>query len=102
MGDSIPWPGTAGRYGELSTTHLSASTAALLDQWAGPLVHEAPVIVGANTRGWFISTQVISQAGANMPLDLSCALELGRSQGLGFLFFHCDAPVTPGLPAYHW
>lgn len=98
--DGVP---IEGRFAELSSLHLSTDTAMWLDLWASSFGNEAPVLVAANVKGWFVATLPVGSASSmGCPDDLSRALRFGRFRGFDYLFFHCDAPLIADLPQLAW
>jgi len=93
----------AGRYCVLSTAHISATSAAILDLWAGPLSGEAPMTVASTVHGWFVSaTPVPASQSEQLPADLRHILDFGRAHGFDFVMLDCDADAIDALTTFSW
>jgi hypothetical protein len=87
----------------VSTAHVSAATAALLDLWATHLSPQAPLTVATTVHGWFVSTRPLSPSEVGLlPGDLRQLLSHGRSLGFDYVVLDCDAAVTHDLPQHSW
>jgi hypothetical protein len=92
-----------GAYCVLSTTHIRATTAALLDLWAGTLATAAPMTVASTVHGWFVATSPVRAAQAEqVPDDLKQVTQFGRAHGVDFVLLDCDAPAVADLQCFSW
>jgi hypothetical protein len=92
-----------GQHLVLSTTHLAARTAHLLEEWAWDEPSDRPLVVASTHYGWFVATEdVCGPDRARIPGELLAAMNLGRERGCSYLLFDCDGPINSGLSQFAW
>ena len=96
-------PVELGCYCVISTAHITAATAAMLDLWAGHLSADAPMTVAATVHGWFVSTQAPQVAATTLlSEDLQAVLAYARALSVDYVLLDCDAPAVSELEAHSW
>ncbi|WP_454883036.1 DUF5983 family protein [Sphingomonas oryzagri] len=92
-----------GRYCVLSTGHLTAGTAVLLDEWASWPPSDRPIDIAASVYGWFVPTREIDERWrGQLPDDLLQVISFARDRGFQFVLLHCDGDEVDMLPRHHW
>lgn len=92
-----------GRYCVLSTAHLTAATAELLDLWATWPPGDRPLDIAAAVHGWFVPTRIIDEAeAARLPEDLGALIRFGRERGFSYVLIDCDGDTVEGLEVHSW
>ena len=92
-----------GRYCVLSTGHLAAGTAALLDEWASWPPTDRPIDIAASVYGWFVPTRPIDPARRRqLPEDLLAVIAFGDRLGCQFVLVDCDGRTVDALPRRPW
>lgn len=92
-----------GRYCVLSTAHLSAATAELLDLWSSWPPGDRPLDIAAAVHGWFVPTRLRAEPGAApLPEDLAALITFGRDRGFAYVLVDCDGDTVDDLPLSNW
>ncbi|WDF75250.1 DUF5983 family protein [Novosphingobium sp. KACC 22771] len=92
-----------GRYCVLSTAHLSAATAELLDLWSSWPPGDRPLDIAAAVHGWFVPTRLRDESGAApLPEDLAALITFGRERGFAYVLVDCDGDMVDDLPLCNW
>lgn len=92
-----------GRYCVLSTAHLSAATAELLDHWSSWPPGDRPLDIAAAVHGWFVPTRLRDEPGAApLPEDLAALITFGRERGFAYVLVDCDGDTVDDLPLRNW
>lgn len=89
------------RFVVISTGHVTAATARLLDETPSP---QWPCVGGCyGTFGWFLCVHEQNGLGADaIPEDLFAAMTWARGEGFDYLLLDCDGDLVDGLPSYAW
>ena len=92
-----------GRYCVLSTGHLTAGTAAMLDEWASWPPTDRPIDIAASVYGWFVPTRPIDPVRrTQLPEDLLAVIAFGNRLGCQFVLVDCDGRTVDALPRRPW
>jgi len=92
-----------GRYCVLSTAHLTAATASLLDLWASWPPDVRPIDIAAAVHGWFVPTRPLdADRAAQLPGDLTALIAFGQERGFAYVLIDCDGGETDDLPTHTW
>lgn len=92
-----------GRYCVLSTAHLSAATAELLDLWSSWPPGDRPLDIAAAVHGWFVPTRLRDESGAApLPEDLAALITFGHERGFAYVLVDCDGDTVDDLPLRNW
>jgi hypothetical protein len=92
-----------GRYCVLSTAHLSAATAELLDLWSSWPPGDRPLDIAAAVHGWFVPIRSRDEPGAaRLPEDLAALIAFGRERGFAYVLVDCDGDTVDGLALSNW
>ncbi|GAA0309196.1 hypothetical protein GCM10009087_19050 [Sphingomonas oligophenolica] len=92
-----------GRYCVISTVHLTAQTAARLDDWASWPPTDRPIDIAASVYGWFVPTRPIDDdRQPHLPDDILRVIAFGRERGFAFVLLDCDGGDVDGLPVQNW
>lgn len=92
-----------GRYCVLSTAHLSAATAELLDLWSSWPPYDRPLDIAAAVHGWFVPTRLRDESGAApLPEDLAALITFGREKGFAYVLVDCDGDTVDDLALSNW
>lgn len=92
-----------GRYCVVSTAHLSAATADLLDLWASWPPGNRPLDIAAAVHGWFVPTRQREPSEAKpIPEDLAALIAYGRARGCAYVLVDCDGETVDDLALCDW
>jgi hypothetical protein len=86
----------------LSTGHISAATAELLDRWTAMDLAARPLSVASTDYGWFVSTYMIPRAGEPIPPELDAIIALARKHGCAWILLDRDGGTIAELPIFNW
>lgn len=87
----------------LSTAHVTADTAAQLDDRQHQMLGIAPFICfQKDDYGWFVHVPTVPEVTwhGQIPPDLNACMAMARAEGCTWLMFDCDADPVEGLPTY--
>jgi len=88
----------------LSTAHVTADTAAQLDDRLHQMLGTAPFICfQKDDYGWFVHVPAVPDPRhEQIPPDLNACMAMARAEGCTWLMFDRDADPVEGLPTYDW
>lgn len=92
-----------GRYCVVSTSHLTASTAELLDLWATWPPDDRPLDIAAAVHGWFVPTRpTVKEISERLPEDLRALISFGHDRGFSYVLIDCDGDTVDELEVRSW